>query len=364
MVNKTMNLFAKRFRPAFAEALRAGRSKAPSAASLSPVQFGDRLRTAFDFLPTLYCDTVSRGRGGKSLILILCTSIFLATSISYSATQKFIDEVGREVTFPFPPKRIVSLAPSITELVCALGMRDRLVGITSYCHYPPGVESVPAVGALQDPNFEKVRSLSPDRVLITANSRRLAAGLDELGLNYRRVPHDTLADVFGAIEAAGQGCERPVTAQRLAEAIRSDLDSLQRWAGRSVRHRQRVLIVLGTLPVPPQALWAAGPGSFLDELIASAGHLNAAREVLKVSHGEVPLARLRSLDPDVILEFGPKRSDHDRLEMYRSWSEIGPMRAIDQQRVRVVGDAEWLSAGPRIAIALHRIIATMAEFDR
>ncbi len=261
------------------------------------------------------------------------------------------------------PKRIISLAPSITELVCALGLRDRLVGRTPYCHYPPGVEAVPAVGALQDPNFERIRSLSPDMILITANSARLAAGLSELGLQHYPIPHESLADVFAAVEEAGRVCNRPVTARRLADAIRADLASLEDRAARSVHRKQRVLISLGPLPVPPRALWAAGPGSFLDELVSMAGQENAAREALKVSHGEIPLTRLRGLNPDVILEFGPSRSDHDRLEMYRTWSEIGPVRAIEQQRVRVVGKEEWLSAGPRIAITLHCLIASLSEFN-
>lgn len=261
------------------------------------------------------------------------------------------------------PRRIVSLAPSITELVCALGLRDRLVGRTPYCHYPPGVESVPAVGALQDPNFERIRSLSPDLILITANSVRLAAGLSELGLKHHSIPHETLADVFAAIEEAGRVCGRPTTARRLADAIRADLGLLEDWAARSVHHKQRVLVSLGPLPVPPRALWAAGPGSFLDELVSMAGQDNAAREALKVSHGEIPLTRLRGLNPDVILEFGPNRSEYDRLELFRTWSEIGPVRAIEQQRVRVVGKEEWLSAGPRIAITLHCLIASLSEFN-
>lgn len=262
------------------------------------------------------------------------------------------------------PNRIVSLAPSITELVCALGLRDRLVGRTPYCRYPPGIESVPAVGALQDPNFEKIRSLSPDLVLITANSTRLASGLDELGVNYHRIPHETLDDVYAAIEATGEACDRPLTARRLTDALRADVRALHQWATQSVHHPQRVLIVLGEFPVPPRGVWAAGPGSFLGDLVNLAGHTNAAGRVLKVSHGEVPLTALRGLDPDVILTFGQPPTDRQRLDLYQSWSRIGPMRAIDRQRVRTVGDEEYLSAGPRIAVTLHGIIATMSEFDR
>jgi hypothetical protein len=180
------------------------------------------------------------------------------------------------------PRRIVSLAPNITEVVCALGLRDRLVGRTPYCHYPPDVETVPAVGAVTDPNYEKIRSLSPDLVLITANSGAVAAGLERLGLRCQAVPHDRLQDVFAAIEQVGQACDRPATARHLAEAIRSDLERLRREAAQRAHTPQRVLVVLGELPVPPRGVWAAGPGSFLDELVRLAGHVNAGRDALNV----------------------------------------------------------------------------------
>lgn len=261
------------------------------------------------------------------------------------------------------PRRIVSLAPSITEVVWALGLGKRLVGRTPYCHYPPEVEAVPAVGAVTDPNYEKIRSLSPDLVLITANSGLVAAGLERLGLKCLAVPHDRLEDVFAAIERVGQACARPATARHLAEAIRSDLERLRREAAQRVHTPQRVLVVLGDLPVPPRGVWAAGPGSFLDELVRLAGHVNAGRDALNVSHGEIPLARLLAVDPDVILEFRSKVSDEQRRALYGSWAEVGRLRAIEGQRVRCVGSPEWLSAGPRIAIALQRFISVLAEFD-
>lgn len=260
------------------------------------------------------------------------------------------------------PQRIVSLAPSITEVVAALGLADRLAGRTPYCHWPPSVASVPAVGALTDPNFEKIKSLSPEVVLITSNSGRLAAGLGRLGLRYEAVPHETLGDVYRAIEVVGRVCDRPRTAGQLVRAIRGDVSRLEAWAAEAEVRPRRVLVVLGELPAVPRGVWAAGPGSFWDELVRMAGHVNAAREVLKVSHGEIPLTTLRMLDAEVIVEFGQGRSQGQWRELYRSWSEVGRMQAIEGQRVRCVGEEEWLSAGPRIAIGLHRLMAALGEF--
>ena len=139
MVNKRMIFFTKRFR-----------SKAPLAASLSPAQLAAR-----------------RGRGGKSILLILCISVFLGTSISYSATQKFKDEVGREVAFPFPPKRIVSLAPNITEILFSLGLDEEIVGVSIHCNFPEKAKSKVRVGSYISLDFEKITSLNPDLIIAT-----------------------------------------------------------------------------------------------------------------------------------------------------------------------------------------------------
>ena len=260
------------------------------------------------------------------------------------------------------PGRIISLAPSITEVICALGLRDRLVGRTQYCRYIPDVESVPEVGALMDTNFELIRAAGPDLVLTTANSGPVIDRLRELGLRQESVPHDSLEDVYAAIERIGQLCDRPRTAGALVAAIRADIRSLASAAGAVQTRPLNVLVVEGELPVPPRAVWVAGSGSFLDAFIRLAGHRNAAATAMSVSHGELPLEKLPALDPDAILTFGQEPTREQWNDLYQSWSIVGPIRAIRDRRVRCVGGKEWLSAGPRVAIEFHHFIAALSEF--
>jgi len=261
------------------------------------------------------------------------------------------------------PHRIISLAPSMTEIVCALGMRDRLIGRTQYCQHPPDVQSVPQVGALMDTHYTKIKSLLPDLVLTTTDSGPVTDNLRKLGLPCETVPHDSLDEVYIAIEKVGRLCGRPQTAQMLIDAIRADMDSLHVFACSRGMPQRRVLVALGELPVPPRAIFVAGPDSFLDAMVRFAGHQNAASDVLKVSYGEIPLEKLRAVDPEVILQFSlDPQSPVNWAELYQSWSQVGSLRAIDHQQVRVVGGVEWLSAGPRIAICLHRFITVLSEF--
>lgn len=260
------------------------------------------------------------------------------------------------------PERIVSLAPSVTEILCALGLRDRLVGRTQFCRHPPEVASVAVVGALMDTNLDKITSLAPDLVLTTANSGPVIDSLRALNLPTEAVPHDSLAEVYTAIERIGELCDRPKTAAALVASIRADIASLRAAARALKLPRRKVLVVLGELPVPPRAVWVAGPGSFLDSLLGLAGHSNAAAGALASSHGELPLETLLTLDADVILTFGQELSERRRADLYQSWSKVGSLPAIRERRVRRAGGLERLSAGPRIAIALHRLITALSEF--
>ncbi len=261
------------------------------------------------------------------------------------------------------PRRIISLAPSITEILCALGLADRLVGRTPYCLYPPAIRSVEAVGALMDPNLARIKALEPDLVLTTINSAQLNDGLAALNIRFEAVPHNSLEQIYVAIERIGVLCDRPSTARQLNDGIRADLDALV--AGREAigMPAYRTLVSLGAVPVPPRPMFVAGPGLFLDELLHLAGGINAAADVLNKSEGEIPLEVLLTLGPEVILEFTDQDTPRRRVDLYQSWRAVGVVPAFEHQRIGVIGGLEWLSAGPRIALELHRFISVLAELQ-
>lgn len=260
------------------------------------------------------------------------------------------------------PERIISLAPSITETLCALGMQDRLVGRTQFCLHPPGIEDqVPVVGALVDTNLARIKMLQPDLVLATWNSGDVARSLRKLDVRCETLPHENLEDIYRAIEQIGQLCARPGSAGLLIQAIREDVAAQQQAGVALGMDPMSVLVTTGPLPLEPRDLWVAGPGSFFDELLKLAGHRNAA-DRLEQSFTELSLVTLLQINPEVILEFRDPTEAADRDALYHAWSRLGTLRAIRQRRVRTVGSEEWLSAGPRVALGLHRLIATMAEY--
>jgi len=135
------------------------------------------------------------------------------------------------------PGRIISLAPSITEVVCALGMGGRLVGRSTYSTYPPGIERVVSVGSLVDANLAKIKGLNPDLILVTSNSGSLIDKLTKLELRYETVPHGSLADVYESIEKVAAVCDRGETA-RLLVRVRRPADTTGRHARRGARRSE------------------------------------------------------------------------------------------------------------------------------
>jgi iron complex transport system substrate-binding protein len=256
--------------------------------------------------------------------------------------------------------RLLSAAPNVTEICCALGLRDCLVGRTRYCTYPPSIEQVPSIGALNDLNPEALLAIKPDLILISGSSRAIADRLVALGLKYESVPDDSLEDLYTAIAQIGALTGRSQTAALLTAGIRADLSAVAaRFAGRS---KARVLIVTAPLADPPTRVDAAGPGSFYDDLLHLAGDTNAADPSGR-AFAPLGLEFVLRADPDVIIELAPDAAirpagDADAL---RVWAKVGPLHAVARGRVHVLIGPQYFLLGPRIAQTFEALCAAIAE---
>lgn len=255
--------------------------------------------------------------------------------------------------------RIVSTAPRITEICCALGLSDQLVGRTKYCVHPPGIEHVPSIGALAAMNAELLLSLKADLILVSGSARETIERLERLGLPYESLPDVRLADLFESIERVGARTGRPRSARKLNEAIRADLSAVE--ARFAETPAARVLLLTGTLSDPPAPPFVAGPGAFYDELLRRAGHANVVGPD-GWAFGQLSLEIVLRSDPDVIVELDPdgKARPHGEADALAVWSKIGPLKAVTNKRVRVLTGPQHYLLGPRIAHtfqALSRAVA-------
>lgn len=193
--------------------------------------------------------------------------------------------------------RVVSLNPSLTETLVALGARDSLVGVDDYsARVRPEVAGLPTVGGLFDPSLEAIVALDPDLVALvpSAQQRGLRARLDALGVEVLALPNITLGEVLGSLEALGVRVGRAEAARQRIAAIRGAWDEVGR-ATASLPAARAVLVL------QRDPLYVVGPGSFLDDMLRAAGLSNAASE-LEEAYARVGAEWLIRTAPDVILD--------------------------------------------------------------
>jgi cobalamin transport system substrate-binding protein len=239
------------------------------------------------------------------------------------------------------PQRIVSLAPSVTEILFEAGLGPRVVGVTSYCRFPRQVLALPKVGGYLTPSYEALVALRPDLVVTLPEHADIEPRLAALRIPTLRLDHRSLDGIVRSIVELGERCGAQATAAQAAGALRRHLAGVQQiGAG---RRPPRVLICFGRTEDFGR-LYAAAPGTVHDDLIRRAGGQNALTSGT-VSYPTLSVEGLLRLDPDVIVEFAAGRPDAAALR--RQWNALGSLRAVTTGRVHVFTDDFLSVPGPR-----------------
>jgi iron complex transport system substrate-binding protein len=267
------------------------------------------------------------------------------------------------------PARIVSTFPSITETVFALGVGDRVVGVSNYCRYPPAVISLPKIGTYSKPDPEKIALLRPDLVIIQKSASALAERLSALGIRHVEVKIGSLVDVYSMIRDIGLAVGLPEQAEKLNTDIKSRLDTLRgEMSGRS---RPRVLIIVGRTPGLLTNLIGVGPGPYLGELLDIAGATNVLTGTA-IGYPHISLETVVRLDPDVILDAsimgdvpGDTAADPAAGEsrLREPWLAHRELSAVRNSRIFGLPSEELVTPGPRVAEAVEIIRAKIRQQD-
>jgi len=264
----------------------------------------------------------------------------LAASAGYPMHVK--DARGRLVTIRAKPMRIVSIAPSNTEILYALGLGSRVVGVTRYCDYPPEAKKRPKVGDMTT-SAEAVVALKPDLVLAHASlNDKAITRLEKLGLIVFAIDPKAIDGVIRDIRTVGRITARPKTADRVASEMERRIAEVRKQcAKRPVRN---VLVVIQSSP-----LWAAGPKTFVDEMIRLAHAKNVAfdaRPGFVTFSKELAISR----NPDVII--AGVKGDADYFLKSPEWAKTN---AVRHKRVFVIKSELMSRAGPRLADGLEEL---------
>lgn len=284
-------------------------------------------------------------------LILLFAAAFVFRALPAPQTEMIRDYRGKEFPINVRPRRIVSLAPNITEILFALGAGNEIVGVTRYCDFPPEAAAKTKIGGFLDPDIERIRGSAPDLVVaFRGNPLEIIERLDALGLRvfvldigYRLEDIPPLILSIGAVvgrpkEAAALVRERTEKSDRVATAL----------AGLSVRPRV-------FLKLQGEGLWTCGRESYFTDLIAKAGGTSVTAGIEK-NWLEYGPERLLGDDPDTIVVLA--RSDED-FARTRFWLRARPgvreMAAVRQDRIFKLEENAASRFGPRLYDSLEEL---------
>lgn len=261
-----------------------------------------------------------------------------------------IDERGATVALPQPPQRVVTLLPSLTESVCALGACDRLVGVDRYSNWPPAARALPQLGGGIDPNVEAIVALKPDVVLL-AKSSRVTDRLEALGLKVVVLEPRNHADVRRVLESLAKVLG---VAEGDAQALWRAIDASVAAAARSLPERARRTRVYFEVNSTP---YAAGEASFIGETLARLGVKNIVPAALGPFPKLNPEFVVRA-DPDLIM-VGERGAQG--LEQRPGWGRIKAVREGRICRFTPEQSDVLVRPGPRMGEAARLMAACLQE---
>jgi len=255
---------------------------------------------------------------------------------------------------PGAAARVVSISPSTTEAVFAVGAGDLLVGRSRYCDYPPEAARLPAVGGFADPSLEAIVALRPTLVVGAHGPAgpALAEALSAHGIAVFFPETESIAQIEGMVVELGQRLGHEAEARARVAAI----EEARGQVGASVagQPRVRAAFLFDVAPVV-----AAGPGSFADELVREAGGENVVKA--GGAYPTLDLERLLALDPDVLLDGASDEHGPSRVASMREAPGWKDMRAMREGRVRPLAASSVLRPGPRIGEGLAAVARALHE---
>jgi iron complex transport system substrate-binding protein len=251
------------------------------------------------------------------------------------------------------PRRIVSTSPSATEMLYALGLGDRVVGVTTFCHYPPEAAKKPKIGSYLDPSLEAILALRPDLVISEVTGVRRAGLLAPLHLNVLEVNDGTIAGIYNSIEKIGRAAGAPAAAQKLVAQIRGELGQIRERTARFAP--PRVVFVVGRAPGRLEDLVVAGRGSYLDQVMIIAGGQNIFGDTI-AQYPKVTLEEVLARNPEVIVDMGEMAqtvgvTEQDKRAVVELWGRFPALAAVKQHRVFAVASNVFVVPGPRVVKA-------------
>lgn len=247
--------------------------------------------------------------------------------------------------------RIVSLTPSVTEIIFELGAGDRVVGVSDYCDFPDEVRTRSRIGNFLRPDLEKILALAPDLVLADAAQVEITQALGAAGIRSFALPMGSISEVQAGIRQIATVLDANAAGAALLDRLDRDLGPRASPRGPQPR-RPRALFVVDREPGGLRGLVAAGPGSYLDELLTRAGADNLFFD-LPVRYARVSVEDILDRRPDLILDAVHVAMPLSQQALMQDWQALAGVPAMRSGHVYHLPQRYFVTPGPRLGQALR-----------
>jgi len=294
---------------------------------------------------------VTRGRR----LAITAVRVVLAAALVLATLGDRSLNAGATLPSAAEAHRIISIIPATTEMLFAMRAGDRLVAVGTYDHFPPEVERLPRVGALLDPDVERIITLRPDLVVLYGTQSDLRSQLDRAGIPYYPYVHRGLPDVAETIRSLGARVGLAREADTLAARLeRQVVDVRTRVANRP---RPKTLLVFGREPGSLRDIESSGGVGFLHDMLEAAGGSDVFADIKQQSvetSTEMVLARA----PEVIIELHYAQGRSRTVDL-AAWDALPSVPAVRNHHVYALQGDEFVIPGPRVSVATERLSRTI-----
>lgn len=286
------------------------------------------------------------------LTLAIC-AVVVALIVGYGRAALFQHDeaaggAGKPRSTPPSASRIVSLVPAVTEMLFAIGAGPQVIAVSSFDTFPPEVRKLPQVGALIDPDTERILSLRPDLVITYGSQQDVRARFERAGIRTFSYRHGGLAAMLDTLRQVGAVTGRTAAAADEARRIQGRLDLLrERVRGRP---RPMTLLVFERSPQTLRGMYVSGGTGFLNEMLDYAGGANVFADVKRESVQPSQETLLKRA-PQVILEVRASQmlSGADARRDHDVWNALPSLPAVRQRRVHFLTGSTLVIPGPRVA---------------
>ena len=298
------------------------------------------------------------GHGGESRARRSLISVSSETrrALRGHALLVAIGLVAATVAIRAQASRIISIVPATTEMLFAIGAGDRVIAVGTYDRFPPEVDRLPRLGALLDPNVERIIAMRPDLVVLYGTQDTLRAQLERASIPYYAYTHRGLSDVADTMRSLGRRVGVAARANEAAQRLEQQIASVRaKVAGRA---KPKALLVFGREPRSLRGIDASGGVGFLHDMLEAAGAVNALADVTRQAvqmSTEMVLARA----PDVIIELRYTGGDETSQADVKAWDALPAVPAVRNKRVFLLQGEEFVVPGPRVGHAVERLSRTI-----